>query len=98
MVREIAGVGAVKSRRTNSMVVITLPTSTTNITGFLSWTRGSNFWKEAGMASRMILGSQIEMSPLRRVFHCLTSNSSVLVVFVCILEGPPRIHQQVLDD
>src|SRR6266566_1794204 len=90
-------VGCVKSRRTNSMVVITLPISTTNITGFLNCTRGSSFLNDAGMAARMILGFQIEMSPLRRVFHCLTSNSSVRVVG-CILECPPLQHQQVLDD
>src|SRR6516225_5264214 len=75
------------------MVVITLPISTTNITGFLTCTRGSSFLKDAGMAARMILGSQIEMAPLRRVFHCLTSNSSV-----CILEHLPYIHQQLFDD
>src|SRR5713226_10119492 len=79
------------------MLVITLPTSTTNITGFLTCTRGSSFLKDAGIASRMILGSQMEMSPLRRVFHCLTSNVSGLVS-VCISEGPPRVHQQMFDN
>src|SRR5215469_11620682 len=93
----MAGVGAVKSRRTNSMVVITLPTSTTNITGFLSCTRGSSFLKDSGMAARMILGSQIEMAPLRRVFHCLTSNTSVCISLF-ISERPPQLHQKVFDD
>src|SRR5713226_8069081 len=94
-----AGVGAVKSRRTNSMVVTTLPTSTTNITGFLSCTRGSSFLKDSGMAARMILGSQTEISPLRRVFHCLTSIVSVgVLVLVCISERPPSLHHQVLDN
>ena len=59
------------------MVVITLPTSTTNITGFLTCTRGSSFLNDAGIAARMIFGSKMEMSPLRRVFHCLTSTLSV---------------------
>src|SRR5262245_45872850 len=76
---------------------MTLPISTTNITGFLTCTRGSSFLNDAGIASRMILGSQIEMAPLRRVFHCLTSNSSVLISF-CISEHLPCIHQQLLDD
>src|SRR6266566_1572108 len=92
-------VGCVKSRRTNSMVVMTLPTSTTNMTGFLTCTRGSSFLNDDGMAARMILGSQIEMSPLRRVFHCLTSNvSGCVLVLVIILEGPPCLHQQLLDN
>src|SRR6266487_1159353 len=85
--------GAVNSRRTNSMVVITLPTSTTNITGFLSCTRGSSFLNESGIARRMILGSQIEIAPLRRVLHCLTSKESLI-----ISESPPRVHQQILNN
>src|SRR5271157_3866489 len=89
--------GWVNKRRTNSIVVITLPISTTNITGFLTCTRGSSFLNDAGMAPRMILGSQIEMAPLRRVFHCLTSNSSVRVVG-CILERHPFLQQQLLDN
>src|SRR5690349_610248 len=100
-------VGAVKRKRTNSMVVTTLPTSTTNITGFLSCTRGSSFLKDSGIAPRMILGSQIEMSPLRRVFHCLTSTVSARVsggifsgciLSVCILEDLPCLHQQLFDN
>src|SRR5258708_25856471 len=92
-------VGWVKSKRTNSMVVITLPTSTTNITGFLTCTRGSSFLNDSGIAARMILGSQIEMSPLRRVFHCLTSKVSIgVLVLVCILERPPRMHEQLFND
>ena len=79
------------------MVVITLPISTTNITGFLTCTRGSSFLNDSGIAPRMILGSQIEMAPLRRVFHCLISNSSVRVL-VCISERPPRLHQQLFDN
>src|SRR6266568_1374964 len=100
-------VGAVKRKRTNSMVVTTLPTSTTNITGFLSCTRGSSFLNDSGIAPRMILGSQIEMSPLRRVFHCLTSTVSARVsggifsgciLSVCILEHLPCLHQQLFDN
>src|SRR5213082_2780995 len=99
VVRENVAVGWVKSKRTNSMVVITLPISTTNMTGFLTCTRGSSFLNDAGMAARMILGSQIEMAPLRRVFHCLTSNVSVgVLVSVFILESPPRLHEQLFDD
>src|SRR5258707_10262596 len=90
-------VGWVMSKRTNSIVVITLPISTTNITGFLTCTRGSSFLKDAGMAARMILGSQIEIAPLRRVFHCLTSNTSVCIL-VLISEGHPRLHQQMFDN
>src|SRR6266702_3142634 len=86
-------VGWVNSRRTNSIVVITLPISTTNITGFLTCQRGSSFLKESGMARRMILRSQIEMAPLRRVFHCFTSNESML-----ISERPPRLHQQLFNN
>src|SRR3989440_3114633 len=94
-----AAVGAVKSRRTNSMVVTTLPISTTNITGFLTCTRGSSFLNDSGIAARMILGSQIETAPLRRVFHCLTSNvSGCVLVLVFILEGPPCLHEQLLDN
>src|SRR5205807_1262139 len=92
-----AGVGAVKSRRTNSTEATTLPTSTTNITGFLSCTRGSSFLKDSGIAARMIFGSKMEMSPLRRVFHCLTSKESVCIS-VFISEGPPRLHQQMFDN
>src|SRR5713101_1569209 len=98
-VRSSPAVGWAKSRRTNSMVVTTLPISTTNITGFLTCTRGSSFLNDSGMAARMILGSQIEIAPLRRVFHCLTSNVSVCVlVLVFILEGPPCLHEQLLDN
>src|SRR2546426_9457531 len=94
-----AAEGWVKSRRTNSMVVTTLPTSTTNMTGFFTCTRGSSFLNDSGIAARMILGSQIEIAPLRRVFHCLTSNVSVCVlVLVFILEGPPCLHEQLLDN
>src|SRR3989440_1244430 len=89
--------GVEKSRRTNSMVVITLPISTTNITGFLICTRGSSFLKESGIARRIIVGSKMERSPLRRVFHCLTSKASGFVS-VCMLECPPCLHQQVLDN
>ena len=35
-------------------VGMAVPTSTTNITGFLTCTRGSSFLKESGMAARMI--------------------------------------------
>src|SRR5579875_3627354 len=82
------------------MVVTTLPTSTTNITGFLTCTRGSNFLNEAGMALRMILESQIEMPPLRRVFHCFTSKVSVWIpgISVFISECPPRVHQKLFDN
>src|SRR5712692_4738223 len=90
-------VGVVNSRRTNSMVVTTLPTSTTNITGFLTCTRGSSFLKESGIARRMIVGSKMERSPLRRVFHCLTSKASGCIS-VCISEGPPCLHQQVFNN
>ncbi len=96
-VRGSCAVGWANKRRTNSMVVTTLPTSTTNMTGFLTCTRGSSFLKESGMARRMILGSQIERSPLRRVFHCLTSSPSVgtsgCILSVCILEHLPCMHQ-----
>src|SRR5260221_5358682 len=92
-------VGWVKSKRTNSMVVITLPTSATNIPGFLTCTRGSSFLNDSGIAARMILGSQIEMPPLRRVFHCLTSNVSVgVLVLVRISERSPYVHEQLFDD
>ena len=94
MVRENVAVGWVKSRRTNSMVVITLPISTTNMTGFLTCTRGSSFLNDAGIAARMIFGSQIEVDPLRRVFHCLTSTVSAgVLVLVCISERPPHLHE-----
>src|SRR5271157_4095581 len=46
------------SRRSKA-VVITLPTSTTNITGLPIMCRGSNFTKESARARAMILGSQI---------------------------------------
>src|SRR5579872_3585990 len=69
------------------------------MTGFLTCTRGSSFLNDAGMATRIILGSQIEMAPLRRVFHCLTSNSSGWVsISVCILEHLPCLHQQLFND
>ena len=37
-----------------SMKVTTVPTSTTNMTGFLIWTRGSSFLKESTSAWRRI--------------------------------------------
>src|SRR5712692_7128322 len=95
--RVMLPLGWVKSRRTNSTVVTTAPTSHTNMTGFLTCTRGSSFLNDAGIAARMILGSQIEMSPLRRVFHCLTSNISVCILLL-ISENPPCLHQQMFDD
>src|SRR5712692_141807 len=101
-VRSSPAVGWAKSRRTNSMVVTTLPISTTNITGFLTCTRGSSFLNDSGMAARMILGSQMERSPLRRVFHCLTSSPSVgssrCILSVCILEHLPCMDKQMFDD
>src|ERR1700679_1243237 len=39
------------------MVVTSAPTSTTNITGFLSWTRGSSFANDSRMAPPRIFGS-----------------------------------------
>jgi hypothetical protein len=39
-------------------VVSTLPTSTTNITGFRTWWRGSSFRNDATMAPRTISGSK----------------------------------------
>src|SRR5579863_1219846 len=84
------------------MVVTTLPASTTNMTGFLTCTRGSSFLKESGMAARMILGLKIERSPFRRVFHCFTSSFSVWIsgcIFsVCMLVCHPPVHQQVFDN
>ena len=62
------------SRRTNSTVEITLPISTTNITGFFTCQRGSSFLKASSKARRMIAGSKIELPPLRRVFHCFVSS------------------------
>src|SRR5712692_923474 len=101
-VRSSAAVGWAKSRRTNSTVVTTLPTSTTNITGFLTCTRGSSFLNDSGMAARMMLGSQIERSPLRRVFHCLTSSPSVgssgCILSVCMLAHLSCMHKQLFDD
>src|SRR5260370_8547750 len=96
-VRGSCAVGCAKSRRTNSTVVTTLPTSHTNMTGFLTCTRGSSFLNDAGIAARMILGSQIEMSPLRRVSHCLTSNIS-LCILLLISENPPCLHHQLFPD
>src|SRR5579883_959196 len=93
------------SRRANSMLVMALPTSTTNITGFLSCQRGSSFLKESSRARRKIAGSKIELPLLPRVFHCFTSSScsgeegstcEFRSVSNCvILERPPRLHQQV---
>src|SRR5260370_36106726 len=97
VVRGIPGLGSLKSRPTNSMLVNRLPISTPNIARLLTCTRGSSFLKDAGMAARLILGSQIEMAPLRRVFHCLTSNTSVCIL-VLISEGYPRLHQQMFDN
>src|SRR6185437_6630341 len=42
----------------NSMVVMTLPISTTNITGFFIWMRGSSFLKESLMARRRMAPSK----------------------------------------
>ncbi len=57
--RSVASVLSI-SERTNSMVVMTLPISTTNITGFLAWMRGSSFLKESPIARRVIVGSKSE--------------------------------------
>src|SRR5450432_3556090 len=81
----------------NSIVVTTLPISTTNITGFLICTRGSSFLNESGMARRMIFASKIEISPLRRVFVSTVSNVSGFVS-VCMLERLTSVHQQVFHD
>src|SRR5579875_3747748 len=96
-----AFVGAVKSRRINSIVVIALPTSTTNMTGFLSCTRGSSFLNESSVACLIILASKIERLPLRRD-GCERSGLSVCFVFwfcrcVVILEGLSLQHQQMLN-
>ena len=40
-------------------VVITLPSSTMNITGFLSWSRGSSFGNESATAPRTISGEKM---------------------------------------
>src|ERR1700722_6226114 len=41
------------------------PTSTTNMTGFLSWTRGASFLKASGVDFHSILGSS-SPPPIRR--------------------------------
>ncbi len=46
---------------TKMIVVIRLPTSTMNITGFLTWIRGSSLRNESTTACRMMAGSQIEI-------------------------------------
>ena len=46
-------------------VVSTAPTSTTNMTGFLSWTRGSSFLNASGSECQSILGSS-RPPPTRR--------------------------------
>ena len=46
-------------------VVSTAPTSTTNMTGFLSWTRGSSFFNASGRERQIIFGSS-RPPPTRR--------------------------------
>ena len=57
---------AIRSVRTNSTVVTTAPTSTTNMTGFFNCTRGSSFLKLSTPAVRMMSGSKIDSEWLRR--------------------------------
>ena len=62
---------------TKTIVVMRLPTSTMNITGFLIWTRGSSLTNESAIACRTICGSQIEVVRARSAMVC------VLVTDVC---------------
>ena len=68
---------------TNTIVVTTLPTSTMNITGFLTWMRGSSFLNESSTACRRMFWSQIESRCARSDMECCL-NESVR------LRGPSR--------
>src|SRR5580704_10332253 len=71
---------------TSTTRVMTAPTSTTNITGFLTIKRGSSFQKESIMALRRILRSPKEV-PFACGFGVMGSSK-------CL----SRIHQQVLQN
>src|ERR1700733_8759247 len=70
------------------MVVSKAPTSTTNITGFFSCTRGSSFLNESTMARFRIFGSARD-----KAFACACSAMKVKS-----LENLPGQHQQVLEN
>ena len=88
--------------RNNSTVVMTLPTSTTNITGLPIMWRGSSLTKESRIARQTILPSQTALFLSGRLskayhmrlrsdfgFHCAALNSFVSV-YRCPVERPFR--------
>ena len=64
---------ATASSRTQITLVIRLPISTMNITGFRIWMRGSSLQNESTTAGRRMVGSQIE---IRRARSAMTDSSS----------------------
>ncbi len=77
--------------RTNSAVVRSDTTSTTNITGFLARTRGSSFWKEAPMAGIRIFGSaMVDLEIFLAVAGASMGASNS--------EGLTGVHREMLDD
>src|SRR5208283_3913538 len=70
---------------TSTTPVITAPTSTTNITGFLTSSRGSSFQNESTMAVRNIFRSVIEA-----LFAC--------AVVILSSKRLSRIHEQVFQN
>src|SRR5262245_47375038 len=81
--------------RMSRIVVRTLPTSTTNITGFPIILIGFSLMNESISARRMIFGSQMVIVLCFAI--CIVSRSYCLRARRC-LKRLSRVHQQMLDN
>ncbi len=71
------------------MVVITLPISTMNITGFFTWLRGSSFGNESLIACLTISGSKMFVS-LRAIDYFPWALSRARLSFRTLTPGSPK--------
>src|SRR6478672_3857190 len=74
--KTLLGAVAVDRSRTKRNVVKTLPTSTTNITGFRAIFRGSSFTIESRLARRTIAPENSELERLGRLAGGATSGAA----------------------
>src|ERR1017187_4841067 len=85
--------------RTVRSVVITAPTSTTNMTGFFIMWRGLSFTSASVMARLTMGGSRSgrERDPLRGTIDATSSDGDTVITDI-LAPQPPLVHQEMFHD
>ena len=96
-VNALLGVAKSAGART---VVITAPTSTTNMTGFFIMVRGLSFTSESVIARLTMGGSKSgrDREPFRGTIDATSSDTGATVVTGILTPKPPLMHQEMFHD